>query len=94
MLVEQIYDNLRNNGIVRNKEHFYEMYLECDKNTYYYLQHKKREMSLGNMLKAYKNISLVRPQLTVSKRKQIDESLKLIQQKINESYNIKLQVSL
>ena len=94
MLVEQIYDNLRNEGIVKNKEHFSEMYLECDKNTYYYLTHKKRDMSLGNMLKAYKNISLVRPQLTVSKRKKIDESLKLIQQKVNTSYNIKLQVSL
>ena len=52
MLVEQIYTNLKMNGIVRNKEHFSEHYLECDKNTYYYLQHKKREMSLGNMLKA------------------------------------------
>ena len=49
MLVEEIYSNLKTNGIVKNKEHFSEMYLECDRNYYYYLTHKKRDMSLGNM---------------------------------------------
>ena len=94
MLVEEIYSNLKTNGIVKNKEHFSEMYLECDRNYYYYLTHKKRDMSLGNMMKCYKNISFTRPMLTVSRRKQVDECLHRIQKHMTTKYNIKLFIKI
>ena len=94
MLVEEIYGNLKSNGIVRNKEHFCEHYLEAHKNTYHYLQHKKRDMSLGNMMKCYKNISFTRPMLTVSRRKKVDECLHLIQKQMTTQYNIKLKATI
>ena len=94
MLVEEIYSNLKTNGIVKNKEHFSEMYLECDRNYYYYQTHKKRDMSLGNMMKCYKNISFTRPMLTVSRRKQVDECLHRIQKHITTKYNIKLKATI
>ncbi len=86
MLINKIYKELNNEGIVKDRYTFSEKFLKCSKNTYNYLNHKKRDMSVNTQLTCFKQLSKQKPTQAVS------ECMNLISSNIKSKYALNITV--
>ena len=86
MLINKIYKELNNEGIVKDRYTFSEKFLKCGKNTYNYLKHKNRDLSLNTQLICFKQLSKQKQTQAVS------ECMDLISSNIKSKYALNISV--
>ena len=86
MLINKIYKQLNSEGIVKDRYTFSEKFLKCSKNTYNYLNHKKRDISVNTQLNCLKQLSKQEPSQAVA------ECMNLIQSNIKSKYALNITV--
>lgn len=82
MLINKIYSQLHNEGVVENKQSFSKNFMKGDKNTFNYLKHMNRDMSINAQLKVFQQLSKHKPSQAVN------ECMVLIQQNIKKKYSL------
>jgi len=82
MLINKIFKQLQDNGIVNNSQTFSSKFLKCRANTFNYLKHKNRDMSLNTQLTCFNQLSKHKPNQAVN------ECMALIQQNIKKKYSL------
>ena len=84
MLINKIYKELNSEGIDRYT--FSTKFLKCSKNTYNYLNHKKRDMSVNTQLTCFKQLSKQKQTEAVSK------CMDLISSNIKSKYALNITI--
>ena len=84
MLINKIYSHLHDNGIVKNKQTFSSKFLKCGSNTFNYLKHKNRDMSLNTQLTCFTQLSKHKTNQAVA------ECMDLIQSNIKKKYSLNI----
>ena len=86
MLINKIYSQLHNEGVVENKQSFSKNFMKGDKNTFNYLKHMNRDMSINAQLKVFEQLSKVKNNPAVL------ECMELIQSNIKKKYSVNISV--
>jgi len=84
MLIQKIYSQLHDNGIVNNSQTFSAKFLKCGSNTFNYLKHKNRDMSLNTQLTCFTQLS------KHNNNPAVLECMDLIQSNIKKKYSLSI----
>jgi hypothetical protein len=90
MIIEKLYTELHDNGIVDNKQTFAKRFLNCNQNTLYVLKKRKRDISTNNKLTCLNQLHKTKKTIDNKHKQAINKCIQLITENIASNYKLRL----